>query len=149
MISEITPAFDCRMCGECCRGSGGIVLKLKDQERLAAHFKLDRETFLAKYGEKRGAKHYLKTKADGFCIFFGNNCEVHQVKPDVCRAWPFFHGNMVDEVSWAMASEACPGIRIDAGHEAFVREGREYLEKHGLLNNPGGGEAETANALRP
>ena len=127
------PAFECHQCGECCRGEGGIILGPVDQKRLAAHFGLSVEEFLARYAEQRNGKHCLRTKEDGFCVFFGENCEVHAVKPNVCRAWPFFRGNIVDEVSWAMAQDFCPGISAQAGHEAFAREGREYLKRHGLL----------------
>ncbi len=30
-------AFECRMCGHCCHGKGGIVMTEKDQTRLAGH----------------------------------------------------------------------------------------------------------------
>ena len=33
--------FDCRMCGHCCQGRGGIVASAPEQERLAAFLGLD------------------------------------------------------------------------------------------------------------
>lgn len=69
-----------------------------------------------------------------FCLFFeaGKGCAVHPARPDVCRAWPFFRGNLVDGVSFDMAKEDCPGIRREASHEDFAREGFRYLNDYKL-----------------
>lgn len=129
------PVFDCRKCGTCCMGEGGIVLGPKDLTRLAVHFSMEPEIFLAQYTTLHNGKHKIRTGPDGNCLFFrtGKGCAVHDYKPDICRAWPFFRGNMVDDASLAMAREFCPGIRKDAAHAAFVAEGQAYLEKHGLV----------------
>ena len=58
---------------------------------------------------------------------------IHAIKPDVCRAWPFFRGNMADAESLHLAKAFCPGIRPDATHEEFVEEGQSYLEENGLV----------------
>ena len=65
--------------------------------------------------------------------------------PDVCRAWPFFRGNLVDADSWGMALDYCPGINPEAGHAAFVREGLRYLRENGL---EGDDAPDGAGALR-
>ena len=39
-------AFDCRRCGHCCHGEGGIVLTSRDRARLAEHLGLDVEGFI-------------------------------------------------------------------------------------------------------
>ena len=49
------------------------------------------------------------------------------------RAWPFFRGNLLDKESFAMAKDFCPGIKREATHEAFVREGLHYLRTESLL----------------
>lgn len=140
--------FDCRKCGTCCLGEGGIVLGPKDLARLAAHFSMDPKRFLAEYATLHNGKHKIRTGPDGSCLFFqaGKGCSVHEFKPDVCRAWPFFRGNMVDAASLEMAKEFCPGIRSDATHEEFVAEGRKYLDENGLLAED---PQKEANALLP
>ncbi len=52
---------------------------------------------------------------------------MHPAKPTICRAWPFFRGNMVDATSWRMAQDACPGINPGPGHAGFVAQGETYL----------------------
>ncbi|MGE4298648.1 MAG: YkgJ family cysteine cluster protein [Desulfovibrionaceae bacterium] len=138
-------AFTCRMCGHCCEGGGGIVMARRDRDRLAAHLGLDEATMLERYAEQRNGKWYLRVGGDGFCLFFKEGCSVHVAKPDVCRAWPFFRGNLVDEDSWAMAQEYCPGINPEAGHAAFVREGVAYIKENGL---EGDDAPDSARALR-
>jgi Fe-S-cluster containining protein len=95
---------------------------------------MEEESFSALYGYRQDGKIKIRTGSDNCCIFFApvTGCSVHQAKPDVCRAWPFFRGNMVDETSLAMAKEFCPGINADLGHDAFVRAGLRYLEEHQL-----------------
>ncbi|WP_243546060.1 YkgJ family cysteine cluster protein [Pseudodesulfovibrio tunisiensis] len=128
-------AFECRMCGHCCQGKGGIVMTEKDQVRLAAHLGISVDELLEKYTESRGGKYHLTVGDDLYCIFFkhGLGCGVHPGRPDVCRAWPFFRGNLVDKTSWEMIQDYCPGVNPDASHEEFVRQGREYLHEEDLL----------------
>jgi len=132
-------AFSCQRCGHCCQGSGGIVLTARDRERLARHLGLGVEAMLASCAESSGGKVRLRAGADGFCVFFvqGQGCGVHPGRPDICRAWPYFRGNLVDASSWEMIQTDCPGVNRAAGHRAFVSEGAAYLRKHGLVHEPG------------
>ncbi|MDR0339709.1 MAG: YkgJ family cysteine cluster protein, partial [Desulfovibrio sp.] len=126
-------AFHCRMCGHCCEGSGGIVTSDADLERLCVHLGLDAEVFERNYGERRGKKLHIRSR-DGACVFFiqGLGCSVHPAKPDICRAWPYFRGNLTDPESHALAAGFCPGIDTGQAHADFVREGLAYLKAEGL-----------------
>lgn len=127
--------FTCRMCGRCCEGRGGIVLSSKDLARIAGHLALSPVDFCDRYAEPRGGKLTIRSGDDGCCVFFkaGEGCTVHTGRPDVCRAWPFFRGNLVDEISLRMAAADCPGINTEAGFAEFCRQGLEYLAWHGLV----------------
>jgi hypothetical protein len=133
------PSFTCQRCGHCCQGVGGIVMTARDRERLARHLGLDVPAMLADCAESVGGKVRLRAGADGYCIFFkhGEGCGVHQGRPDICRAWPYFRGNLVDASSWEMIQSDCPGVNIKAGHARFVSEGVDYLYEHGLVHEPG------------
>ena len=126
-------AFDCRMCGHCCQGVGGIVLTEKDQERLAAHLNITVANLLEWYTHLRGGKVQLNAGKDDYCVFYREGCGVHPGRPDICRAWPYFRGNLVDESSWELIQDYCPGVNPKAGHAEFVRQGREYLREQDLL----------------
>jgi Fe-S-cluster containining protein len=141
------PVFDCRMCGHCCQGQGGIVASAPELERLAAFMGLSVEEFRDRYTQAQGKKTVLRCGEDGFCVFFDAEkaCTVHPAKPDVCRAWPFFRGNLADAVSWELAQDYCPGIVAASGHAEFARQGIAYVRDNGLAKS---GREDEANALR-
>lgn len=105
----------------------------KDQVRLAAHLGISVEKLVSDYTQERGGKLHLTSGEDKYCIFFKEGCGVHPGRPDVCRAWPYFRGNLVDEISWKMVQDYCPGINPKADHAEFVKQGREYLRNEDLL----------------
>jgi len=139
-------AFDCKRCGHCCHGEGGIVLTERDRDRLAAHLNLTVAEMLERFAESAGGKLRLRAGEDGYCVFYreGVGCGVHLGRPDICRAWPYFRGNLVDESSWQMIQTDCPGVVNAAGHETFVQQGVDYLYDNSLVHEPG---QETPHAL--
>ncbi len=79
--------IDCLQCANCCKTTGPL-LKNKDIERLAAHFKLKPSIFTEKY---------LRIDEDGDfvfkampCPFLGidNYCSVYESKPAACANYP-------------------------------------------------------------
>jgi Fe-S-cluster containining protein len=107
----------------------------KDIARLGAFLRLDSDEFILRYAERIGEKVKIRTAKTGRCIFFmkGTGCAVHEAKPDICRAWPFFRGNILDSESLSLAKDFCPGILQRVNHEDFARYGRAYLRKNNLL----------------
>lgn len=138
--------FQCKMCGTCCQGRGGIVLSAKDLSRLAAFLHLSEEDTVAKYAEHCNGKLRIRSDADGCCFFrSGTGCTVHEGKPDICRAWPFFRGNMLDPISFAQAKEFCAGINPTVDFATFRAIGMAQLTAQGLL---AADDDMAANALR-
>ncbi|HAS90654.1 MAG TPA: YkgJ family cysteine cluster protein [Desulfovibrio sp.] len=128
----MSKAFECRMCGHCCQGEGGIIMTAKDRNRLADHLGISEQELIEKHSETVNGKIRLQSREDGYCVFFDEGCGVHPGRPDICRAWPFFRGNLIDEMSWEMIQEYCPGVNKEAGHAKFVEEGKEYIRAEGL-----------------
>lgn len=127
--------FDCKCCGHCCEGAGGIVVSQREVTRLCEYLHISEADFEQEYGERVNGKLRVRNGSNGFCIFFteGVGCAVHTAKPDVCRAWPFFRGNLVDPVSLALAKDYCPGIPRDMSFEDFVSAGVTYLHDMKLV----------------
>lgn len=146
LVSCGEEVFTCKQCGQCCEGRGGIVLSKKDLLRLADFLKCSPQEVIDKYGEYSNGKLKLRTGEHGYCVFFNHaaSCAVHEGKPDICRAWPFFRGNLLDEFSLSMAQDFCPGINKKISFAKFVSEGFTYLKKEGLLASDTG---QDANAL--
>ena len=121
-------AFECKMCGTCCKGKGGIVVQDDEIEKIAYFLGLSQESFrMDCCEEKKGKSYYIKTGQDGFCLFYDKEqgCIIHPVKPKVCSLWPFYTANIKDEYSWNLAKGACPGINPKSTFEEFVKQSKE------------------------
>lgn len=129
--------FACRKCGSCCQGQGGIVLSGLDLQRIEQN--IDPLYFKTRddYIEEVNGKLRLRQGEDGYCVFFQKDrgCGIHEFKPDVCRAWPFFRGNLEDETSLAMAKEYCPGIGSEITHSEFLKYGLQWLSQNNLIRH--------------
>ncbi len=121
-------AFECKRCGTCCFGEGGIRLEEKDVERISRFLDISSETFLSTYCETRNGHLYIKTGSDGYCIFHDREkqCLIHPVNPLPCALWPFYPAIVNDRDAWHEAKEACPGFNPDCSFEEFVRQAREH-----------------------
>jgi Fe-S-cluster containining protein len=120
-------AFECKMCGQCCYGKGGIIVEQEEIERIARFLVIAPKVFLARFCEKRNGHVYLGTGPDDFCVFFDQEkaCLIHPVKPNICSLWPFYPANVNDKETWELAKYACPGINPDCSLEEFVRQSKE------------------------
>jgi len=117
--------FHCTQCGDCCKGFGGTYLTDKDMVAIAAHLNIPLSTFKDRYCTSSGKRHVLAQRDDGFCIFFDQNCSIHDIKPAMCRKWPFIDGLLKDIGNWKIMSSVCPGILPDVdehGLRDFVCE---------------------------
>lgn len=126
--------FICKRCGLCCKGSGGIVLQAHDLARIAHWLDEDEMSIVEKWAEKSAGKLRLRIGDDGYCVFFDRDkgCGIHAAKPDICRAWPFFRGNLVDPASLEMARDFCAGIDKKVDFAEFRAAGLQYIMANNL-----------------
>jgi Fe-S-cluster containining protein len=117
-------AFDCKMCGDCCYGEGGIFLEEEEKERISRFLGIHTPDFLARFCEERNGRTYVTTGEDNFCIFYvkGSGCRIHPVKPARCALWPYYPANVNDKETWEAAKWACRGLSRECSFEDFVRE---------------------------
>jgi len=116
--------FECKMCGDCCYGEGGIFLMDDEKQRISQFLEMTLPHFMERFCEERNGRTYLGTGEDGFCIFYdkGKGCRIHPVKPARCALWPYYPANVADKDTWEMAKLACRGLDRDCSFEDFVRE---------------------------
>jgi Fe-S-cluster containining protein len=90
--------FECKQCGNCCRGSGFVRITPEDAERIAQFLNIKLSSFYNQYtfcpdglmsGQAECSERWLlDTEADE-CVFLENNlCRIHPVKPAQCRSFP-------------------------------------------------------------
>ena len=112
--------FVCRQCGECCHGDKGILVTPEEADNLAAFLGLALEDVHQRYLIPSSLGPQVATR-NGACIFLADNrCQVHPVKPRICREWPFLPALLRHADEFEAAKEACPGFEADCRHEDFV-----------------------------
>lgn len=45
--------FDCKMCGQCCTGEGGIIVTYREIERICKYLSIEISDFLIKFTQKK------------------------------------------------------------------------------------------------
>ena len=115
------------MCGECCHGVGGIIVKTDEIDRISGFLGLTPASFQTDYCINKGGRFSIKTGEDNFCDFYSKDkkCLINSVKPEICHIWPFFPANVRDRTSWELAKDACPGINPDCSFEEFVKQSED------------------------
>ena len=105
--------FECRQCGDCCKGFGGTYLRPADIAAISHFIGTRPESFVTRYCSFSGGQPVLGQRPDGYCIFWDKICTIHPVKPRMCRKWPFIESLLVDGRNWLIMGDSCPGINRD------------------------------------
>ena len=112
--------FQCRACGQCCHGEGGIGVTPAESSSLAAFLGLSVTEFEERFTRLRHGRREVRVDATGACMFLqGDLCGVHRVKPSVCRAWPWLPAALGDPWGFEGLKDYCPGMDPDASWEDF------------------------------
>jgi len=122
--------FECQKCGECCKGYGGAFVKDNDIACISQHLDIDPERFLSDYCDWSGGRPLIKTAESGYCIFWDKLCTIHEVKPRMCKIWPFIDSILVDTSNWSIIQSVCPGIRDNGNLDALVKYVKSLLAEY-------------------
>lgn len=114
---SVPDIFSCQRCGVCCKGYGGTFVTPDDIRAITDFMGMEQTVFEKKYCHQSGGRSVLGQNEDGYCVFWDGLCTIHEVKPRMCRQWPFIEGMVVDIRNWRAASESCPGIQTDFSDE--------------------------------
>ena len=125
-------AFQCKMCGSCCYGKGGIFVQRDEIERIAGFLRMVPESFMDEFCRKKNDRSYIETGLNKSCIFYDDkkHCLIHPVKPRPCVLWPFYPAILKDEDTWDGAKDACPGINPHCSFKEFVRQSKQSAPSH-------------------
>ncbi len=129
--SELCAAdiFECRKCGDCCRGYGGTYVTDSDIQAIADYIGVEPDRFADQYCRISGGKPLLAQGKDGRCIFWNDLCTIHPVKPRMCKAWPFIESILIDPENWKIMATVCPGIRPDVPRDILLKIVKAELSK--------------------
>ena len=127
------PAFqcyDCRGCGECCRGYLAINVTTEERERIEAQgWGSDPDLQGQPLFTRRNGTDYLAHRADGSCVFLDeqNRCRIHAkfgepAKPLTCRLYPFGFVPAGKEAKVDLRFD-CPAAAENDGRPLSVHKG--------------------------
>lgn len=105
--------FSCTQCGACCRRRGVVWLKKGESARLARHLHLTAAVFRARYVTRLDdGRELLEVPGEdrGCPLLDGDLCSVDPVKPDQCRAYPFWREIVESPAYWRAERRECEGI---------------------------------------
>jgi Fe-S-cluster containining protein len=122
--------FECQKCGECCKGYGGTFVDSADIERISRHLNIDPQIFITQYCDWSGGRPLIRTGESGYCVFWDKLCTIHEVKPRMCKIWPFIESLLVDASNWAIIKSMCPGIRDNGNLHELMACVRTVLDAH-------------------
>jgi len=81
--------FQCRQCGECCKGKGTVQLSSQELEDICRYLAISHRLAMRYYCYRDKKKYVLFDQPDESCIFLRQNrCLIHPVKPSQCRNFP-------------------------------------------------------------
>lgn len=127
---ESKDIFQCRKCGDCCRGYGGTFVTEKEIEKIAGYIHSNPKTFLENYCRNSGGRPVLIQGRDKYCIFWDELCTIHPVKPRMCKTWPFLKSVLVDIDNWNIMASLCPGIRTDVSDNLIKKVIAKEISKN-------------------
>ncbi len=126
-LPDSSAYFQCQKCGECCKGYGGAFVSSREIERISRHLRIDSDEFVKQYCQWSGKRPHIKASDSGHCVFWDDVCTIHQVKPRMCKLWPFIESMIVDPTNWNILKSVCPGIRGSMGPQKLTECVRQAL----------------------
>jgi Fe-S-cluster containining protein len=129
-VAELSEFFECQQCGECCRGYGGTFISDQDLTRISQYLNIPPERFLADHCDWSGGRPLIKTAASGYCVFWDKLCTIHEVKPRMCKIWPFIDSILIDTSNWAAIKSVCPGVRNNGNMDDLVKCVQSVLDAY-------------------
>ncbi len=121
--------FECRQCGDCCKGYGGTFITRQDITAISRYIGLDSRKFLVEYCQLSGNRPVLAQRLDGYCVFWDKLCTIHPVKPQMCKSWPFLKSLLVDSTNWQAMADSCPGIQPDIAVQTLEKHVKKILSE--------------------
>jgi Fe-S-cluster containining protein len=126
--------FECLGCGRCCSGPGeGYIWVERAEIEIIAHFlKMPVSLLRNQYLQRRGFRTtIIEQPLTKDCIFLRNiegekRCLIYPVRPNQCRAWPFWSSNLISVDTWNEAAQKCPGINRG---ELYTHQAVENLKR--------------------
>ena len=105
-------AFECTLCGACCRRGGSYVFfSVAEVEAASARLNMTPEWFAERFLDRVEGRRAIIIPHDSACPFLLDDaCTIQDDKPSQCRTYPFWPEIIQVEGAWEAEAAECPGI---------------------------------------
>ena len=129
-MTTASDIFACKHCGACCTGAGETYLTLLEAAAIARFLQVDEQGFTQKYCVVSSGRLALAQGQGGTCIFWDQRCTIHDVKPRMCRQWPFLAFVLRNPANWDVVASVCPGMARGVPPETVEAVTRQELAQY-------------------
>ena len=121
--------FVCSKCASCCGDTEDtvrhVLLLETESEKIAKQTSQDIQAFAKEvFGFEPYCYEMKKTETDGKCLFLKDNrCTIYEIRPIICKFYPFELKNLGNENYLFSYTTKCPGMGKGSGLE------REFFDQ--------------------
>ena len=118
--------FECKLCGDCCHGKGGISINEAEMEKIASFINIEKESFALEYTYTSNGRVSIRSGEDGYCVFYdaeNKRCKVRAHRPLGCRIYPVIY----DEDKGIIVDHICPS-RGSVTEKQKAKRGEKVLK---------------------
>ena len=128
-------SFTCNRCTLCCHDSKyrvrSILLLRKEAARISEIIQLSLSEFAERTEDHEPYLYRMRKTKDGKCIFLkDDSCSIYQIRPLICRFYPFELKDLTDNRYAFSYSNECPAIGKGSslGKEFFKQRFKEFMK---------------------
>jgi uncharacterized protein len=105
--------FECRNCGECCKGEGYTLATQEDLKRIADFFGKSASTVFSQFTDRdpenrEGCRILKNIGPERLCCFYdaaAHRCKIYKSRPEICRTFPMLSIDVEQEEGISLYSD--------------------------------------------
>jgi Fe-S-cluster containining protein len=105
--------FECRNCGECCKGEGYALVTHEDLQRIADFFGKSASAIFSQFTDRdpegrEGCRILKNIGPERLCCFYdaaAHRCKIHEGRPEICRTFPMLSIDVEQEEGISLYSD--------------------------------------------
>lgn len=106
--------FECTMCGRCCMGGPGVVwVTTRDIREISTFRRISEYAFKRDFLIGVDDSFIMRSRLNLDCIMLDQRtgqCKIYEVRPQQCRAYPWWPDLLMSSETWNAEEARCPGI---------------------------------------
>ncbi len=105
--------FECKKCGNCCKNiRGWVYINEIEIDEISKFLKINNFDFIKKYLIQDQGWYILSSPSHNpNCFLKENTCGIYNVRPKLCREYPFWENILQNRQTFLKETEICEGLK--------------------------------------